>query len=146
MEKPQYLNVDLELASRRSLAPLVEAWEELAMKLRDDWRGGVHFVSFEVSVRRARNPGPNVTIRAFVRLVEALPPRLRALWDQAHRRAFDVGVEMGSGRFTPVVDLSRDTIRRVAEVGGSIVSTVYPPLRPPGSKKRRNLLRDCRIE
>jgi hypothetical protein len=146
MEEPQYANVDLELASRRSLAPLVEAWEELATKMRDDWRGGVHFVSFEVSVRRVRNPGPNATIRAFVRLVEALPPRLRALWDGAHRRAFDVGVEMGSGPFVPVVDLSRDTIRRVAEVGGSIVSTVYPPLRSQGSNEPRNLLRYHRIE
>jgi hypothetical protein len=56
-------------------------------------------------------------------------------WKQAHRRVFDIGVRAGgAGRAFEEVQLSADTLRRIAAVGGHIQVTVYP------AESRRNIL------
>jgi hypothetical protein len=124
---PQFLNVDLVLESRRSLAPLVEAWERRAIVLYHERKDGVDHAGFEVSLLRE---SANGCIRAFVRLVEALPPDARALWAGARKRDLDIGMQMGRGRFMPILGLSADTVRRAASINARIVFTVYPSLKP----------------
>lgn len=123
---PEFLNVDLELESRRKLDPLIEAFGGRVMVLHKDLRRGYHYAIFEVS---AQSRGPNATIRAFVKLVERLPAEARALWNAARRRDFDIGIDIGKGRHVPVVALSPDTVRSASGVGASILVTCYPPLR-----------------
>jgi hypothetical protein len=48
-------------------------------------------------------------------------------WKQAHRRTFDVGVRAGgAGRAFEEVQLSADTLRHIATVGGQLQVSVYP--------------------
>jgi hypothetical protein len=129
--KPRFLNVDLVLESRRSLAPMIDAWGRKAMVLYHERRKGIDHATLEVSTI---GDGPNACIRAFVRLIDALPPRLRSIWNAARRRDLDVGIEMGLGRFMPIVGLSAETVRRAAAVDARIVVTVYPPLTGAGGR------------
>jgi hypothetical protein len=119
----RFSNVDLDVASRADLAPLVEALEPRAFCLNGSSfrRRGVNFASFELS-RQPRNP--DAAIRAFVSLIEALSPKARALWNRATKRDFNVGVEAADScqQFTVLAE----TAMLAGRVGGSITFSVYP--------------------
>jgi hypothetical protein len=119
----RFSNVDLDVASRADLAPLMAALEPGAFCLdRSSFRRrGVSFASFELS-HQPRNP--DAGIRAFVSLVESLPPKARALWDRAIKRDFNVGVEAADRcqEFTVLAE----TIALAGRVDASITFSVYP--------------------
>jgi hypothetical protein len=120
----RFSNVDLDVASRADLGPLIAALEPGAFCLDGSAsrRRGANVATFELS-RQPRNP--DAGIRAFVSLIESLPPRARALWNGATRRDFNVGVEAAdrSQQFTVLAE----TVASAGRVGGSITFTVYPP-------------------
>ena len=119
----RFSNVDLDVAPRADLALLIEALEPRAFCLDGSSfrRRGVNFATFELS-RQPRNP--DAGIRAFVSLIESLPPRARTLWNGGTKRDFNVGVEAAdrSQQFTVLAE----TVRLAGRVGGSITFSVYP--------------------
>lgn len=119
----RFSNVDLDVASRTDLAPLIAALEPEAFCLdgRSVRRRGMFFARFELS-RQPKNP--DAGIRAFVSLVESLPPRVRAVWNGATQRDFNVGVESASRaqEFTVLAE----TVMSAGRVGSRISFTVYP--------------------
>jgi hypothetical protein len=119
----RFSNVDLDVASRADLAPLIAALEPGAFCLDGSSfrRRGMNFATFELS-RQPRNP--DAGIHAFVSLIESLPPTARALWNGAAKRDFNVGVEAAdrSQQFTVLAQ----TVVFAGRVGGSITFTVYP--------------------
>ena len=136
---PQFLNVDMDVESARNLDPLVEAFGRRVIVLHREHRRGRHFATLELS-RQPR--GPNAAIQSFVKLVEHLPPRARALWNGSRRRVFDIGVDVGKGGHIPVIALSEDTVARASTVGARVLVTCYPPL--PASPRRP--IRHFRLE
>ena len=98
MPKPKTLTrstefraVDLDVRSRKSLAPLLSAWPwvqtpERTTSAAPRWL----LVTLRSQPRTADD-----AIRAFVEMVEALPPSARRCWRQATSRTFDIGIQAG---------------------------------------------------
>jgi len=123
MEKPnvtKFVNADVELRSKRSLAKLGAHLRDVSFVLSSE----KFFVAFEATF----DPGtPDETIRALVTIVEALPVQLRDAWNQCESRYFDIGIEAGTRPPAGAFELSGETIRLLASVRGEIRITVYPP-------------------
>lgn len=127
MEPAQFLNIDLEVRSRRSLAPLVKAWP---------------WVYQPATAGRAPSPNPRwilinswergktaeAVAKNLLRHIERLRGEARRSWKGASSRVFDIGVQAGGPerRAFEEVKLTPDTLRRIAAVGGVIKMTVYP--------------------
>jgi hypothetical protein len=119
----QYLNTDLEIRSRRNIAPILDALGEKVFVLHQSKRGGHYFVSLEISAIR-KTPGQ--TINIFCSLIDQLPKKARSIWNRCHSRVFDLGYESGRApkNFHSALPLS--IVKRVADIGASIVITIYP--------------------
>jgi hypothetical protein len=118
MEPAQFLTIDLDVRSRRSLAPLLSAWPEAYQPLNDShWLIRNAYVS-ENAEKAAKH---------LLGHIAKLKGKALVSWKQAHRRTFDVGVRAGgAGRAFEEVQLSADTLRDIATVGGQLQVTVYP--------------------
>lgn len=119
-----FLNVDLEVRSRKNIEPLVAWMDREAVVLRSERHRGLHVASFELA--SARQSTPDRRIARLAALVEALPTAERSLWDGASVRTFDVGVQAGADGHVFVAPLASATLSRVAGLGASVVVTVYP--------------------
>ena len=69
----------------------------------------------------------DATIRAFCRLIEALPDAERAMWNTATVRSFSVGVRAGSQPLSSDFVIQRQTVTAVSDLGAQIVLTIYAP-------------------
>jgi hypothetical protein len=121
-----YLNVDLDVWSRRSLQPMVTAMGSKVSVLyvgRERSRYGAHveFVGsgFEMSADSA--------ILGLVDVVRSLPSSPRKLWDTASTREFNIGIEAGLQPHGFEVHLKPKTVAAVTEIGATIAITVYAP-------------------
>jgi hypothetical protein len=122
-EPASFLNIDVDVRSRRSLAPLAEAWAWAQRPFQD-----FHWL---VSSARGRGTTADAKARELVRQINALPERARRAWDLASTRTFDIGVQAGRGPRIPFeeVTLAPETLARVASIRAPIQVTVYPPER-----------------
>lgn len=119
-----FLNVDLEVRSRASLAALVARLEGRVVVLSSERLRGVHLARFETL--GARTATPDRCIAALVRLVEDLPRPERRLWDGASERVFDIGIQAGRDGQVFRPKIAASTLARVAALGAGIRVTVYP--------------------
>ena len=117
----RFANVDLDVASRADLTPLITAFAPRAFHLSAFRHRGLNVAIFELS-REPRNP--DAGIRAFVSLIESLPPAARAVWRRATKRDFNVGVE--AAERGQVFTVLAETVVLAGRVGASISFTVYP--------------------
>src|SRR5580704_12265725 len=85
-----FLNVDLDIYSRSSLKPLVDAFGKSVMVLHTDRVGRLYWAVLEVWVEA---PTVDTTIRKLCRLIRALTPAQRRLWNKATRRDFNIGIQ-----------------------------------------------------
>jgi hypothetical protein len=146
--RTEFQNCDLDVRSRTSLLPLLEAWPWAQTPGRKHGSGPRWLLlSPRGSSRTAEQ-----AVRQLVRLIDRLPPAAKRCWAQASSRVFDIGVQAG---LTPTsfqgVKLSAETLRAVARVRGRVLMTVYAPthdepdeaevrgrptpIRPPGVKR-----------
>lgn len=119
----EYLNVDLEVRSRRDLKPLIDA---LFPQLDTLYVGRIrkaHFASFEISTLRN---SPDSAITEMVRALSKLPEAARRLWDQADDRVFDIGFEQLKGGQRIIWGLRQKTLHEVARLGARIAVSMYP--------------------
>lgn len=127
----RFINVDLDLASRRDLAPLVEALSTWMVVLHCSRVRRTFRATLELGGRwSVRYAAPDKMVSRMVQLVEALPRRLRADWDGATARWFNLGFECGDTRLMNV-ELKPTTVRAVADIGASIVVSLYPSEQTP---------------
>ena len=126
-EEAHFLNIDLDVRSRRSLAPLAAAWPWAQQPGRTDEKASPHWL---IHMPRGGAGTAEAAARLLLKDIAALSPAARRCWNQASRRTFDIGVQadMG-GRAFEGVQLSPDTLARIAAVGGRLQVTVYRPER-----------------
>jgi hypothetical protein len=97
------LNVDVEVRSTASLKELSDHLSKSVFMLSSEDL----FIAFEAHL------DPPYTlddlIRALAKIVEALPPQLRDVWDCCDSRRFDIGIEAGD---QPPSKLSMFPMRR----------------------------------
>lgn len=118
MEPAQFLTIDLDVRSRRSLAALLSAWPEAYQPLDDSrW-----LIRNAYGCENAEKAAKHLTGH-----IRKLKGQALRCWRQAHRRVFDIGVRAGGpGRAFEEVRLSAETLRQIAAVGGEIQVTIYP--------------------
>jgi hypothetical protein len=121
----EFLNVDLDLESKKSLDPLIE---ELGEKIHVVYNGPseerTNLAALEVY--DGDDEDPDSIINAFCKLLEKLSPKSKAVWESCSMRRFDIGFESGVSGHPLCVDLDQETLERVARLSGSIGVTIYP--------------------
>src|SRR5262249_38617533 len=120
----QFLNIDLDVRSRRSLTALVEAWpwsyQPLDVKSRPNPRWLIlHPRRVSVTAEAAA--------KELLQHIRGLRGSARLCWTHAYRRMFDIGVQAGgAGRAFEEIRLTTGTPRRGAAVGGGVPTTGLP--------------------
>jgi hypothetical protein len=119
----RYLNTDLLLESAEDLTPIAEAFGDDVVVLHNGRAKGNHLASFEIAGSHA---GADEDVKYFVALIEALPPKARALWERCHSRKFDLGYRSGYDTPSYTTELRASTIQAMAPLNASLVITIYP--------------------
>ena len=136
-EDARFLNIDLDVRSRQSLAPLVAVWPWCYQPLIRNGRPDSRWLI--LNPRRVRKLSAEAAAKELLGHIEQLRGAARDCWRQAHRRAFDIGVQAGGpGRAFEEVRLTSDTLRRIAATGASIQVTVYPAIESFGAAIRHS--------
>jgi len=135
---PHFINLDLEFDSAVDPAPLARHFGERVCVLYCGAAGSGFRLVLEAEIDyAARGDVQRLTVH-FLRLLETLPPALRALWDQGRSRVFDYGFEGGAaGTAVCMRQLDVDCLRRIATLGAGLHITVYPPSPPAPPANQR---------
>jgi hypothetical protein len=123
-EDAHFLNIDLDVRSRRSLGPLVAAWPWAYQPLVKVGRPNSHWLILNAGILAKT---AEVTARRLLDHIEDLRGDARRCWRGAHRRTFDIGLQAGGpGTCFEDVRLTTRTLRRIASAGAQLQITVYP--------------------
>jgi formiminotetrahydrofolate cyclodeaminase len=126
-EETHFLNVDLDIRSASSLAPLVAALSKKVFVLSE----GRHKRTYSARLELARQTKTaDATIRAFCVLIRGLPPAHRRAWNSAKVREFSIGIRAGTNPRAFYDTLEATTVNGASELNARISVTVYPPDRP----------------
>jgi hypothetical protein len=120
----QFLNVDLDIYSKRDLRPLVKGFGTKVDVLYVGRDRGRHSARLEIS-QHARTATADSIIRAFCRLIEGLGERERLMWNNATVRSFSVGIQAGTKPNTRDFVIRPSTVKAVSKLGAEIVLTIY---------------------
>jgi hypothetical protein len=125
-ESTHYANVDLDVYATVPLDGFVRALGDDALVLyvgggRRKYEAHVELASSHVAM------SADDTILAFIRLIRRLPRVHRRVWDSAHRREFNIGIESGLEPHGFELRLQQRTLKAITEVRGVLVITVYAP-------------------
>jgi hypothetical protein len=137
---PEFLNVDLELESNRSLDLIAQQFGDNVSVLHNGPLNDIPYL-LAMEVYAGDDHDPESIIDAFCDLVENLPPKAKASWRQCTARRFDIGIESAAGvakRFGALcLSISPQTMKRVAALSAEIVITVYPVMAPEPKTKSK---------
>jgi hypothetical protein len=129
-----FLNVDVDVWSRTSLQPLVDALGEkvdLHYLGSEGEKQSAHF-----SLARSYGKDADRLTRHLAGLVKRLPPAARKHWNHARARDFNIGIQGGQRPFSHELSLEAETLKLVADVDGRIVITTYGlPVEQPRRKR-----------
>ena len=128
----EFQNVDLDIFSAKDLTPLVNALGDKIVLLHL----GRHKRTWETHLELASHPtrNPNSAIRDFCKLIRALSPEARHLWDCAKIRQFDIGISAGTDQPAYWSSIDAETIKSAAELNASIAITIYPAHQEVGER------------
>jgi hypothetical protein len=150
---PSFITVDLEVWSKTDLAPLARALEPRSLVLYVGQMRGKFLASFE-----AAGSSPEETIWRLLELVKPLRGRVGKLWKEAEARVFNIGFESGnavvlmhqappgSGVWRQQgkvkigaceTSLSTKVLQAVADVRGTVSTTIYPPMKEARPERRK---------
>jgi hypothetical protein len=131
-----FANVDLDIYSKTDLQPLVDALGDSVIEM---WVGRVRR-TYEAHLEVSWEPRktPSSIILRFCKLINALPPTKRRIWNAAKTRSFDIGIDAPARNRRFWSTVSPEAVRAAAEVGAQIAITIYGPMRVPkqANKKR----------
>jgi hypothetical protein len=128
-ENAQFLQIDLDVRSRRSLAALVAAWPSCYEPLIREKRPRPGWLILNAGVVRTAESAA----KKLLRQIRALRGDALLCWTHADTRVFDIGVRAGGpGKAFEDVQLTQETLRQIADAGATVQVTVYPaePLSP----------------
>src|SRR5688500_2779918 len=133
----EFLNVDLEIHSRCSLEPLLSELTPRLDVLHSESKPNKHFANLETS-RFWKNASPDKTIAALCDVLESLSPKARKIWQKAHSKVFDIGLDIDPKATNLHQPLSTESLRRIGKLGATINFTCYNPanFRKPRTKVR----------
>ena len=130
-------NIDLELESNESVEPLVKELNKevmtlnrfdeksIGLELNINTRNGLDFYK-SYDDNEDWVGGVDVHLEEFCNLIENLSPTSRRIWNECFVKEFDLGFQSGNTRKTFKTRIQEKTVKRCAELGASIMITVYP--------------------
>ena len=118
----EFLNVDLDVAAGRDLAPLVQAMLPRVRALNSGRMGRGYFARLELSTQPRT---PDEAIRKITHVLVALPPSIRRIWARARVRDLNVGIQSGVTPWHTEYGIGPTTLALAAKLGARILVTVY---------------------
>ena len=119
----KFLNVDLEVLSRRPLEGLVEAFGKKVDVLHVGKWGRRYGAYVEVSGSGYRGNAERL-IRRFLAMIVALPQSKRRLWTTRNQGISTSGLKPPVRRELSSCDLRRETLEAIASVNGRLVASL----------------------
>ena len=120
----EFLNVDLDVRSRRSLSPLLKAWPDAQTPGRTGTGAPRRIHTSGVSYKKAADR----LARELIKSVDQLPADASQCWKEASSRCFDIGVQAGLSPYNfEEVRLSDEVIRDMARLRITLLVTIYAP-------------------
>jgi hypothetical protein len=132
----KYLNTDLDIESKQDLSGIIEEFCADVLVLHHGEIRGYQHAAFEIAGSCSDADG---TINYFCALIEGLPKEVREIWNDCCSRILDIGYESGTFPNNFRSEIRPSTIQRVAEIGASIVITIYPLLAEDSTSGNTNL-------
>jgi hypothetical protein len=123
-EETHFMNVDLEVLSHESLAPLVQALGNRVFVLHEG-RWGRRYGAFLELSGSGYQRNADLLIRRLIALLKKLPASARRLWRGARVKQFNLGIEAAHRPRSFELRLQDSTLESVARLGASVVVTVY---------------------
>ncbi len=121
-EETTFLNVDLDIWSDSRLDSLVKGFGRQVFALYVGQEGRRYVAHVEMAMQ---SKDPDWLIRRLVVLVKRLSRAQRRLWDRAHLREFNIGIQAASGPSSYELHLDPKTVQAAASVNATIGITVY---------------------
>ena len=125
-----FANVDLEIKSKDDLQCLIDSFgKDIDVLYHERLENGLDFVSLEFHLNKVESGiygSADETINAFYSKIVNFPPESRKIWDRCLEKKFDIGFESGNSGETFNTNIKSETIKQIAEIGASIVITIYP--------------------
>lgn len=119
-----YLNTDLVLASRHSLADLCEEFDRTCCVLyQQQGDGGDWHVAIESNA--IDNVSATDDIRQMMAARETLSSRAVSQWNACHERCFNIGFDCGE-TWAYQHSLPQNVLGLIADAGCSLTVTLYP--------------------
>jgi hypothetical protein len=118
----EFRNVDLDLRASSGLEELLGYWGDRVLVMHQ----AAEFVSLEL-YDRIDDPLDETLVK-WVELVQSLPERGRALWDQCELRSMNVGIQSANEPYSALFAISSSTVALLASVNAEIVFTIYAPI------------------
>jgi len=122
----QFLNVDLDVHSRRPLDAFVEGLGRAVTVMYVGRAGRRYSAHLELGAS-GYGQSSDWIIRRFVTLIQRLGPAAQEAWAGASARIFDVGIKAGHALPPYRVSLKPATVAAIASVGATLAITVYAP-------------------
>jgi hypothetical protein len=122
--KPLFLNVDLDIVSRKNLDPLIVAMGSRVVVLHHERVPGSRNYFLRVERNRATKGTPESVTRELCNIIDALSPTARRVWQSA-RKEFNIGYELRVGERYSGFSLRPETLARVAQLGANLGVTYY---------------------
>jgi len=119
-----YLNVDVDVLASRPLNALIAAFGNRIHVHYCGRERGQYSAHFSLGSMR-QSASLDSAIRGLVELVKRLPATAYRLWERATERTLNVGIQSGIRPRSREFEISRARVQAVADIGASIVFTVY---------------------
>ncbi|MGE0551690.1 MAG: hypothetical protein AB7O24_06380 [Kofleriaceae bacterium] len=128
VETMHFQNIDLEIGSKRSLAPLIAELGAKSPKVLVMYVGnfgGLARAHYEVILNTS---DADTIAMALVRLVKGLSAPAMKAWRNARVRDFNIGIQSSTTPHSFEVGLDAKTVAAIGAIGARIVVTVYAPV------------------
>lgn len=122
MSTIRFLNIDLDIESNEDTSLIADEFGDRVTVMRNEYHESLYCASFETGYSKE-----NKIIEEFVCLVKGLSPEAKELWNNCTKRVFDFGYQSGEKPYSFHSNISANSINLLAEIGGSVVVTIYAP-------------------
>jgi hypothetical protein len=128
-DETEFLNVDLEVFSRESLAPFAKGLGRSVHVLHEG-RWARRYAACLELWGSGYGQTADAIIRRMVRLLNKMPRSAKLLWNRAQVKQFNIGIQAGTKPRGFELKVRPATLQAVARLGAQLVVTVYAVDKP----------------
>ena len=119
MQKTTFLNVDIDIYSKKNINALLKALRNAIVIQNQDSEG---FTSISA---KQHTKTINSAILNYYRIIEGLPKKEKDIWYSCNKRILNIGIQGGAQPHEKPFTLSKKSIEYAQKLGAEIIFTVY---------------------